>query len=72
MKFNTKGMVIALMATLGLGSLFAVSPTYAHHHYHYYHHHDGGRLAAGMIFGAALGMVAGAAISNSDNGGGYH
>ena len=64
MKFNKKGTVITLMAALGLTSLLAVSPTYAHHHYH----GGGGGVAAGMFFGAALGMVAGAAMSHPDYG----
>lgn len=69
MKINNK-ITKALIVLVGAGGLLATSPIYAgYYHHHYYHHHHGGaNLAAGLFFGAALGMIAGAAISHSNDG----
>lgn len=71
MKINKKNLVTALVGVLGVASIFAATPSYAYGHYphhyyphHYYpHHHGGGNLLAGLFFGTAFGMMAGAAMA---------
>ncbi|AAO90806.1 hypothetical protein [Coxiella burnetii] len=63
-----KKLVSTLAGLVAITSVFAVTPSYAYGHYypHYHHHyhHGGGLLVAGLVFGTALGMMAGAAASH--------
>ncbi len=72
MKNKKKGIVAALIGLVGFAGVFAAAPSYAYGHYpyhpyhpHYYHHGGGNGLAAGIIFGAAAGMIAVAAMSQN-------
>ncbi|WP_423062480.1 hypothetical protein [Candidiatus Paracoxiella cheracis] len=70
MKIKNK-ITKTLILSVGLSGLLATSPIYAgyyHHHYHphyhpHHHYHGSGDLAAGLFFGAAAGIIAGAAMT---------
>ncbi len=77
MKLN-KNLTRSLVLIAGLSGLLATSPIYADyghhwhpgwhpdHHWHHHHHYDGGDIAAGLFFGAAVGLVAAAAMSHNN------
>jgi len=55
------------MPLVGITALLFSGSSYAWHHhghYHHYHHYHSNDLAAGLIFGAAIGMIAGASMGH--------
>ena len=65
LKIIKKTSIALLIGATGMTGLLASAPSYAYGHYHHerYHHH-GDAVAAGFL-GAAVGLVAGAAIAES-------
>lgn len=70
MKFNIKKILAATALAVVASSVTAL-PAMAgwHHHYyrHYHYHHDGSRMAAGLLVGGLIGVMAGSAIANSQD-----
>ena len=61
----------ALLSVAALSAGLAMLPADAHADWRYRRHHDGGAVAAGLIGGLALGVIAGGALAASRPAYGY-